>query len=37
VGKQWAIAKISGGMTWSIDYNPNGGCGGGQLVLSVNG
>jgi hypothetical protein len=37
VGKQWAVAKISGGMTWSIDYNPNGGCGGGQLVLSVSG
>lgn len=37
VGKQWTAAKISGGMTWSINFNPTGNCGGGQLVLSVNG
>ena len=37
VGKPLAAAKLSGGITWSIDYNPNGGCGGGQLVLRING
>jgi hypothetical protein len=34
-GRQWAAARISGGITWAISQNPNGGCGGGQLVLGV--
>jgi hypothetical protein len=37
VGKQWQVSKLSGGITWSIDANPNGGCGSGQLVLGVSG
>jgi hypothetical protein len=37
VGNRWEASKLSGGITWSIDTNPNGGCGGGQLVLGVSG
>jgi len=37
VGKQWQATKLSGGMTWNIDSNSNGGCGSGQLVLGVSG
>jgi chitodextrinase len=37
VGNRWEASKLTGGITWSIDVNPNGGCGGGQLVLGVSG
>jgi Protein kinase domain/Fibronectin type III domain len=37
VGKQWEVSKLSGGIDWSIAYNPNGGCGDGQLVFNVTG
>jgi hypothetical protein len=37
VGKQWEAAKISGGITWTIDDNASGGCSSGEIVLGVTG
>jgi hypothetical protein len=37
VGNRWQVSKLSGGITWTIDYNANGGCGGGSLTLGVSG
>jgi hypothetical protein len=36
-GIQWQASKISGGLTWNIDANPNGNCGSGQLILKFDG
>jgi hypothetical protein len=35
VGNRWQASKLSGGITWDIDANPNGNCGSGELVLGV--
>lgn len=36
-GIQWQASKISGGLTWNIDANPNGNCGSGSLVIGFHG
>ena len=36
-GTQWQAAKLSGGLTWNIDANPNGNCGGGTLMIGISG
>lgn len=34
-GIQWQASKLTGGLTWAIDNNPNGNCGAGSLVIGV--
>jgi hypothetical protein len=36
-GNRWQAAKLNGEITWNIASNPNGNCGGGQVVLGVSG
>jgi len=36
-GMQWQSTKLSGTVTWTIDDNPNGNCGGGTLVIGISG
>jgi hypothetical protein len=37
VGNRWQVSKLTGAITWTIDYNSNGGCGGGSLTIGLTG